>query len=316
MGGRGNFGIGQQVNKATLPIVARLQALQAASLRAPGGARVIAAMAEANPLAALLREVNETVLPRSLMFESSGGSSLTLEVAGRRVLRLASVTGLVGAEACIAAATLDDEQKDDLIKLLQGVATPRHELRVVTAPVDREVDGVSVGLPVALLADLCLIDLNPVEGPEPELEPEPEPEPDLSPEPDVAAPARAPQTLAPVAAAQDAPDLDFLGLLARGTGPALVCWLISGGADDGLTEGPEEMVSHLRGFLEDEIDALTRQLDMVSMVPAGPVCLVLGASLVQGHSILCARAGDSLLLGVIEGDGTQTLLRAWNAASV
>ena len=76
------------------------------------------------------------------------------------------------------------------------------------------------------------------------------------------------------------------------------------------------MVSHLRGFLEDEIDALTRQLDMVSMVPAGPVCLVLGASLVQGHSILCARAGDSLLLGVIEGDGTQTLLRAWNAASV
>jgi hypothetical protein len=298
------------VNKATLPIIARLQALQAASHRAPGGARVIAAIADASPLAALLREVNETVLPRSLMFESGDGSSLTLEVAGRRVLRVAAVTGLNGAEACIEAPTLEDEHKDDLIKLLQGVATPRHELRVVTGPVEREVDGVSVGLPVALLADLCLIELNEVDAE------------DTDDAPDIAASARpdpAPRPVSvpadPVAANPDLPELDFLGRLARDTGPTMVSWLISGGANDGMTEGPDEMVSHLRGFLEDEIEALTRQLDMVSMVPAGPVCLVLGASLVDGHSILCARAGDAMLLGVIEGDGTQTLLRAWNSAS-
>jgi hypothetical protein len=292
-------GIGHSVNKATLPIVARLQALQAVSHRAPGGARVIATITGTSPLAALLREVNETVLPRSLIFESSVGSSLTLEVAGRRVLRVAAVTGLVGAEKCIEAPTLEDEHKDDLIKLFQGVAAPRHELRVMTAPVLREVDGVSVGLPVALLADLCLIELNEVEPAEQEPE-------EL--EPEVPATDMRP-------AADDLPELDFLGRLARDIGPAMVSWLISGGTDDGLTEGPEEMLDHLRGFLEDEIEALTRQLDMVSMVPAGPVCLVLGASLVEGHSILCARAGDAMLLGVIEGDGTQTLLRAWNSAS-
>jgi hypothetical protein len=296
------------VNKATLPIIARLQALQAASHRAPGGARVIAAIADASPLAALLREVNETVLPRSLMFESGDGSSLTLEVAGRRVLRVAAVTGLTGAEKCIDAPTLEDEHKDDLIKLFQGVATPRHELRVLTGPVEREVDGVSVGLPVALLADLCLIELNQLVGAELEPEPVPDLPPDAGPEPEDPAPDLA-------TAPSDAPELDFLGRLARDTGPAMMSWLISGGANDGLTEGPEEMVDHLRGFLEDEIEALTRQLDMVSMVPAGPVCLVLGASLVEGHSILCARAGDAILLGVIEGDGTQTLLHAWNSAS-
>lgn len=300
-------GIGHSVNKATLPIIARLQALQAASHRAPGGARVIATITGTSPLSALLREVNETVLPRSLIFESSVGSSLTLEVAGRRVLRVAAVTGLVGAEKCIEAPTLEDEHKDDLIKLFQGVAAPRHELRVMTAPVLREVDGVSVGLPVALLADLCLIELNEVESAEPEPE---EPEVEAAPLDDTRPPASGSAD-----ASGDQAELDFLGRLARDTGPAMVSWLISGGADDGLTEGPEEMVSHLRGFLEDEIDALTRQLDMVSMVPAGPVCLVLGASLVEGHSILCARAGDAILLGVIEGDGTQTLLRAWNSAS-
>ena len=293
-------GIGHSVNKATLPIVARLQALQAVSHRAPGGARVIATITGTSPLAALLREVNETVLPRSLIFESSVGSSLTLEVAGRRVLRVAAVTGLIGAEKCIEAPTLEDEHKDDLIKLFQGVAAPRHELRVMTAPVLREVDGVSVGLPVALLADLCLIELNEVESAEQQPE-EPAPE--------------APPSANPPPASDDLPELDFLGRLARDIGPAMVSWLISGGTDDGLTEGPEEMLDHLRGFLEDEIEALTRQLDMVSMVPAGPVCLVLGASLVDGHSILCARAGDAMLLGVIEGDGTQTLLRAWNSAS-
>ena len=268
---------------------------------APGGARVIAQISDSNPLAALLRAVNETVLGRSLMFESSGGTSLTLEVAGRRVLRLTGTRGLVGAETCLAAATLEDEHKDDLIKLLQAVAKPRLELRVMSGPAERDSDGVSVGLPVALLADLCLIELNEVVSEAAE-EAAPENNEDLSAAAAPAAPANAVEGAA------------FLGRLAREVGPSLTAWLISGGDDDGLSEGPEEMVSHLQGLLEDENEALSRQLDMVSMVPAGPVCIVLGATLTDGHSILCARSGDGMLLGVIEGDITQTLLRAWNAA--
>jgi hypothetical protein len=291
------------VNKGTLPIVARLQAMQAPARLAPGGARVIAEITDTNPLAALLREVNETVLGRSLMFESSTGSSLTLDVAGRRVLRLTGVTGLSGAAPCLAAETLEDEQKDDLIKLFQAVAAPRHELRVMSGPAVRDVNGVSVGLPVALLADLCLIELNEVPSADvpdaAEIEPEPS-QPEAKPVTD------GPEPLA---------DAGFLSRLAREAGPSMMAWLISGGMEDGLTEGPEEMVSHLQGFLEGEAEALSRQLDLVTMVPAGPVCIVLGATLTDGHSILCARSGDGILLGVIEGDGTQTLLRAWNAAN-
>lgn len=295
------------MNKAILPILSRLQGLQTPSRLAPGGARVIAEMTEVNPLTALMREINETVLGRSLMFESSGGSSVTLEVGGRRVLRLTMVSGLQGAESCLGAPTLEDEHKDALIKLLQGVAAPRHELRVTAGPMERDIDGVSVGLPVALLADLCLIELNETAEPEPiAVEPEEEPDPLVEKDPEAHAVVTA-----------EVPEVsDFLGRLARKTGPALTAWLIAGGPEDGATHGPEEMVTHLQGFLADEAEALSLQLDNVSMVPAGPVCLVLGASLVEGHSILCARSGDGILLGVIEGDGTQTLLRAWNSAQV
>ena len=275
--------------------MARLTALQTPARLASGGARVVAEIDHRNALAAILREVNETVLARSLCFESGSGSSLTLEVAGRRVLRLTAATGIAGAESCLAAPVLDDEHKDALIKLLQALAAPRSELRVISAPPGRGSDGVSVGLPVALLADLCLIELNDTgEAGEPE---------------PVAGPP-APEPAVEVEAGDEA----FLVRFAAHMGPTLTAWLIDGGSRDGKSDGPEEMVSHLRGFLDDESESVARQLDLVSMVPAGPVCIVLAAALSEGHSILCARAEGGILLGVIEGDATQSLLAAWNAA--
>lgn len=293
-----------KANRSVLPLLARLQSLQDPVQPGPDGARQIADGSAPDPLGALLREVNETVLARALTFASANGSGLTLEVAGRRVLRLAAATGLQGAEGCLAAPALDDEHKDALIKLLQAVAAKGQALTVTVSPILREMDGVSVGLPVALLADLCLVDLNPMRGKGPEVEPQAVSEAAEA-EPEAAAPAQV----------DDDQEFGFLARLARESGPAMIAWLIRGGLNDGLSDGPEEMVAHLLGFLDDEADALTRQLDMVTMVPAGPVCLVLGASLVEGHSILCGRSGDSMLLGVVEGDATQVLLRAWNRAS-
>ncbi|MBA3909784.1 MAG: hypothetical protein C0524_07810 [Rhodobacter sp.] len=299
------------MNKGTLPIIARLQSLQSAARVAPGGARVIASISDQSPLAALLREVNETMLGRALAFESSNGTSLTLEVSGRRVLRLTAANGLSGVDSCLSAQALEDEHKDDLIKLLQSVAAPRCELRVSASRIGREREEVSIGLPVALLADLLLIDLNlPEAASEPGLEPEPPPE--LEPK---ALPRS--KVRLPPAASEPGPGLatgPMLGRFARGCSPALIAWLIVGGEEDGTTDGPEEMISHLQGFLEVEGEALSLQLDQISTEPGTPVCIQLGATLTEGHSILCARSGEGFLLGVIEGDGTQTLMRAWAAA--
>lgn len=312
------------MNKGAIPIVARLAALQVPAQVAPGRARVIAGVDDASPLTALLREVNETIIGRTLRIESSGGTGLTLEVAGRRVLRLTEASGLAGAEACLAAEALEDDHKDALIKLMQAVTPPRHELRVTSLASGQAADAVSVGLPVALLADLLLIDLNPVDAaegdPPPPAPPAPAPTVESrrdalrasarsEPQP-VAATAKTP-VVAPVTRALPR----SLDQLAQGIGPVLVAWLIRGGDSDGRTDGAEEMVTHLQGFLDDEAEALQHQLDVVAGQPGASVCIVLGATLVEGHSLLCARSGDGLLLGVIDGDVSQTLAAAWAGAA-
>lgn len=281
------------MNRGTLPILARLQSLQATSRIVPGGGRVIAEVTDRNPLAQLLRAANETMLGRSLRFDSSAGPSLTLDVSGRRVLRLTDAQGLPGAESCLGLEALEDEHKDDLIKLLQAVAAPRHELRVTSGPIGRGGEAVSVGLPVALLADLVLIELN-ATGPDDE-------------------PVQAAEVVVPALEEIAATGAGLSGF-AGAMGSGLVAWLIAGGSEDGRTAGPDEMVSHLQGFLDDEREALEGQFDTLSSAPGDPICMTLGATLLEGHSILCARIGPSVLLGVVEGDATKATLAAWRAA--
>lgn len=284
------------MNKATIPIIARLLSLQTPAHIAAGGARVIADASDPSPLTALLREVNETIIGRALRFESGDGTSLTLEASGRRVLRVTDANGLPGAESCLAADVLDDELKDDLIKLMQALAKPRHELRVTISA--REVsEGVSVGLPVALLADLLLIELNDPTGPG-------GPADIAAPEPDV---APAPQEAEAPAPGQGRSLARFVETLL----PLLMASVIRGGEADGFSDGPEEMVSHLQGFLDDETEALHRQLDLVSGHPGSAACMVLGTSMIEGQGVLCARSGDAILLALFEGSPSQPLVRAW-----
>lgn len=282
------------MHRGTIPIVARLRALQTPAQFAVGGERVIADSGTPNPVAALLREVNETILGRALRFEGSGGSSLTLEASGRRVLRVTDARGLPGAETCLAVDVLEDEQKDDLIKLMQAIAAPRQELRVSISARGVAGEGVSVGLPVALLADLMLIELNDPTG----------------------ADSAEEAATADVASA----DIDRLpvgrnlGRFVQALGPALMAWVIRGGGADGLTDGAEEMVSHLQGFLDDEVDALQRQLDLVSGQPGASACLVLGTEMIEGQGVLCARSGDEILLALFEGSPSHSLISAWAEA--
>lgn len=282
------------MNKATIPIVARLQALQTVSRVASGGVRLIADARDRRPIAALLREVNETVLGRSLTFASSGGAQITLEVAGRRVLRLvaADVRG-VAADSCLAAPVLEDTHKDALIAVLEAAAPRGHDLSVLSQPSGRDGDEVSVGLPVALLADLMLIDLDTLAGDE-----------------DATAP---PEAWDPAEAGVPATGA-MLQRFALHMGPSLMAWLVFGGPDNGASAGPEEMVSHLGGFLEGERAALSAQLDRVATTAGGTAALVLGASLQQGHCTLCARHGDGLLIGLIEGETARLAPRAWALA--
>jgi hypothetical protein len=205
-----------------------------------------------------------------------------------------------GAESCLAVDVLEDEQKDDLIKLMQAFASPRQELRVTISARGVAGEGVSVGLPVALLADLLLIELNdPAEPDSAETLATPEPEAGIGTSGPADSPHGAPRSL---------------GRFVQALGPMLMASVIRGGEADGMTEGPEEMVGHLQGFLDDEADALHRQLDLVSGNPGGSACMVLGGVLIEGQGVLCARSDDALLLALWEGSPAHSLIRAWTEA--
>lgn len=294
------------MNKAILPILARLHSLQTASRLLPEGGRIIASRSDPQPITVILREINETVLGRALHFMSESGLSLSIDVAGRRILRVTDAQGLPRAETCLAASVLEDEHKDDLIKLMLAFAQPRHEIRLSSRTSIQGSDGVSVGLPVALIADLLLVELN---GLDAELPSDAGFPPPLAKSPEGEEPT---PEVAPVRSATK--DGSVMGRFARGNGSVLMAWLISGGEEDGVVEGPEEMVDHLRSFLDDELGDLGAQLDRISAAPGDPVCLCLGAKLDSGHSILCARADGAILLGLAEGDCLQPLMSAWSTA--
>ena len=272
---------------AKLPIRSRLQVLQAASRFAPGGRRMIAAAEGGNPLAALLREVNETILGRSLQFEADGKASLTMDVAGRRILRVTDASGVEGAESCLGVKVLSEANRDDLAGLLVAFAGGKTALSVLAKPPERGGEGMSVGLPVALLADVLGVDLN-----------------------QTAEDDRAKAEAAPPPTEQ----LGFVSTIVAEMGEGLLAWLVQAGTADPQSGGLDEMVQHLQGFLDDEYEALAKQLDQVALSPDDPVCTVLGTSLLAGHSILCVRAEGEVLLGVVAGDAAGTVLRAWNAA--
>ncbi len=263
------------MNSKKLSTTSRLHALQTSSRFSPGGQRILVAAGGGNPLNALLLEIDETLLARTLHFENEGGASLDLEVAGRRILRLAAATGVVGADSCLSVPALDESHLDDLRRIVEAFAAPGRGLRVVTTPFDRLGDSVSVGLPVARLADALAIDLT--------------------------------------ATAADQTD-GFLQRMIGHIGDGLVAWTIRQANTDDRSAGPEEMITPLRNFLDEDFETLNAQLDRLSPAPADPVCTVLGADLVGSHNLLCVREDGAVLIGVMDGDSTSPVLAAWNAA--
>lgn len=245
--------------------MARLRALQAPATFAPGALRVIGGPGMASPLAALLREINETLLGRSLVFSTEAGASLSLDVAGRRVLRVTAASGIAGAEACLGVPALDDDNREDLAQVFTTLVAGDATLRVIAAPLGRS-EGLSVGLPVARLADHLGIDLNDEIA---------EPAEAVDGEPEAEAVESVGDGADPETQADPAP-LGFLPTFIARMGDGLTAWLIRSGTGEHGRSGPEEMVAPLEDFLNDEADALTQQLDRMTQAAGEPVCTVLG----------------------------------------
>lgn len=95
------------------------------------GARVVATSSDAECLSAILREIQETKLPRHLKFQVGTAPELCLAVGNRRIFKV--VSGQAGG---LVDRPLDAADAGELLTLLLAFATGGGDLAVVSVPVN------------------------------------------------------------------------------------------------------------------------------------------------------------------------------------
>lgn len=110
----------------------------------------------------ILIEIDDTVLPRSLRLEASATRAATIEIKGRRLLK---VLGNVGpASAHLEGRPLDAEGEDDTAALkayFEALVGSAKTVRATMQPLDRTPSAGELGLSARALADAWSINLEP-----------------------------------------------------------------------------------------------------------------------------------------------------------
>lgn len=127
-----------------------------------GGARVISNGILPPPLAAILDEIDTTILRRKLTFRV-GDSALSFVVAGRRLLTLESATDdLAEANPPVGAALSHDDTAmfEAVAAALTLLVREDRSVLVESAPVADSGGRTDIGIPVDRLAELLEVDLS------------------------------------------------------------------------------------------------------------------------------------------------------------
>lgn len=121
-------------------------------------------VADRDPVRAILLEIDETILPRTLVFRAADGAELVLEVANRRLQSIVEVPEDV-APAAERDGLLGPLPPDDAAALaavagaLRAFARAHGGCDVSVAPLDRGIDASGLGRSAAALAAAAGLDL-------------------------------------------------------------------------------------------------------------------------------------------------------------
>jgi hypothetical protein len=113
-------------------------------------------------LAAMLEEIDEAILGRTLAFEGEDGAVLALQAANRRLLCVTELPEALAAERAVVTAPLGPEDEAALAAVagaLKAFAEARREVVVTALPFDRPVDPGMRGRSAAAVAKVLGITL-------------------------------------------------------------------------------------------------------------------------------------------------------------
>jgi hypothetical protein len=132
--------------------------------------------AAGDPLRAILLEIDETVLPRTLVFRAPDGAALVLEVANRRLQAVVSLPHDVApdTDGDRVAGPLPPDDAGALAAVaaaLRGFARLHGGFTVAAEPLDRGLDASGLGRSATALAEALGLDL--YDAPEPVPMPDP-----------------------------------------------------------------------------------------------------------------------------------------------
>lgn len=141
----------------------KLDQLGATTIEATDNARVLSAVTPESALVAVLQEIDTTVLGRRLEFTNEADAGLSIDVAGRRILRVAGLKPETYASefADLVGTALEDSDSvevDLFLQALQVLAEDTAELFVTASPLPRGQGG-GLGCSAATLADAWDLEL-------------------------------------------------------------------------------------------------------------------------------------------------------------
>lgn len=126
------------------------------------GARVISRGGNPTPLMAVLQEIDDTVLERTLMF-AFGDVVISLSVAGRRLRGVVEIKGKVAGGPVLVGKLLsseDEKTTKSLGNILQKLSKTIAFVTVKSAPPQSIGGNTDAGLPASQLADVWNVDLD------------------------------------------------------------------------------------------------------------------------------------------------------------
>ena len=265
----------------TLILTGRISALASETPVFAGKARVLSV--EHGGLAAILDEIDSTVLSTRLRFDS-GAAQIALDVAGRRLLRIAEVEGNVAMPEGLLGATISTERADELnavAHVLDAFALGSDGLRVMTEAANGAARGDSVSV-AAICAALEKIVEEP-EAPAVEIEVLPSAELEVSP----------------------------MDSLLDTCGDSIKAALRLDGNTVAQTKGSIAHVQALKSVLSGQVDAFVERRAKACASHGEPSLTLLQDTLGPGLGAGLAVIGEERMLLAYDTSAVATLLKAW-----
>jgi hypothetical protein len=265
----------------TLVLTGRISALASETPVFVGKARVLSV--EHGGLAAMLDEIDATVLSTRLRFDN-GAAQIALDVAGRRLLRIAEVEGSVAMPEGLLGATLSTERAEELngaVHVLDAFASGSDGLNVMTEAANGAARGDSVSV-----AAICAALEKSAEEPE------------------------APATEAEVLPSAE-PEASPLGSLLDACGDSIKAALRLDGNTVAQTKGSIAHVQALKSVLSGQADAFIERRAKACASHGEPSLTLLQNTLAPGLGTGLAVIGEELMLLAYDTNAVATLLKAW-----